>query len=121
MSKLKNLKDTKLAKPKLKYKRILLKLSGEALSGRGGFGIDIKSVSWLASEIVDSFQTGVQIAVVIGGGNIIRGEKLSKEGINKAAADYMGILGTIINALALQNAIEKKGIPTRALSAISMP
>jgi uridylate kinase len=92
---------------KAKWKRILLKLSGEALSSKGGFGIDTKAAEYIAQEIKSVQELGVQIAIVIGGGNFIRGEKLSQFGIDRATADYMGMLGTVINALALQNFLEK--------------
>lgn len=104
----------------LKYKRILLKLSGEALMGEKNYGIDSATVQYMASEIKKVFRTGVEVAVVIGGGNIFRGVEASVRGMERASADYMGMLATVINALALQNALEKVRIPTRVQSAIEM-
>ncbi len=105
---------------KPKYNRVLIKLSGEALMGDERYGISSSTVDYLASEIKSVFDTGVQIAIVIGGGNIFRGVQASIQGVERSIADYMGMLATVINALALQNAIEKKDIPTRVLSAIEM-
>jgi uridylate kinase len=102
------------------FKRVLLKLSGEALCNRGGQGIDIEAVSRAAELIRIPLAEGVQIAVVIGGGNIVRGSQLSQFGVNRATADYMGMMATAINALALQDVLEKKGVATRVLSAIQM-
>jgi uridylate kinase len=102
------------------YKRILLKLSGEALMGDKGYGIDSSTVRYMASEIRDVFKTGVEVAVVIGGGNIFRGVEASVKGMERASADYMGMLATVINALALQNSLEKMEVPTRVQSAIEM-
>jgi len=104
----------------LRYKRILLKLSGEALMGDRGYGIDSATVQYMASEIREIARLGVEIAVVIGGGNIFRGVEASVKGIERASADYMGMLATVINALALQNALEKVGVYTRVQSAIEM-
>lgn len=103
-----------------KYKRVLLKVSGEALMGDKGYGIDAQIVDFMAREIKDVFSMGVQLAIVIGGGNIFRGVQASLEGMERASADYMGMVATVINALALQNALEKHGIPTRVQSAIEM-
>ncbi len=103
-----------------KYKRVLLKLSGEALMGDKGYGIDSSTVQYMASEIGEVFKMGVQVAVVIGGGNIFRGVEASVRGMERASADYMGMLATVINALALQNSLEKIGVPTRVQSAIEM-
>jgi len=103
-----------------KYKRVLLKVSGEVLMGDKGYGIDAQIVDFMAREIKDVFSMGVQLAVVIGGGNIFRGVEASLEGMERASADYMGMVATVINALALQNALEKHGIPTRVQSAIEM-
>ncbi|OGW28643.1 MAG: UMP kinase [Nitrospirae bacterium GWC2_42_7] len=103
-----------------KYKRILLKLSGEALMGDKGYGIDPNTVDFMAREIKDVASMGVQLSVVIGGGNIFRGVQASLEGMERATADYMGMLATVINALALQNALEKHNVPTRVQSAIEM-
>jgi uridylate kinase len=103
-----------------KYKRILLKISGEAMIGNKGFGIDPFTVDFIAKEIKKATSKGVEIAIVIGGGNLFRGVEASVKGIERASADYMGMLATVINALALQNSLEKQGIPTRVQSAIEM-
>ena len=103
-----------------KFKRVLLKLSGEALMGDRQFGIDQKVVQFIASELKGISKSGTQIAIVIGGGNIFRGLEASAEGMERTAADYMGMLATALNALALQNALEINGMPTRVLSAIEM-
>jgi uridylate kinase len=102
------------------YRRIVLKLSGEALTGGQGYGIDPETLVRVANEVKDVTTLGVQIAVVIGGGNIFRGVAASVGGMDRATADYMGMLATIINALALQDALEKVGLQTRVLSAIEM-
>lgn len=102
------------------YKRVLLKLSGEALMGEKGYGIDPFTVNYMAEEIKKAYQLGVEIAVVIGGGNIWRGSEAQAQGIERATADYMGMLATVINALALQNALEKQEVDTRVQSAIDM-
>lgn len=102
------------------YCRILLKLSGEALMGDRGYGIDPATVQYMASEIKKIADMNVQIAVVIGGGNIFRGVEASVKGMERASADYMGMLATVINALALQNALEMIGVQTRVQSAIEM-
>jgi uridylate kinase len=104
----------------LKYKRVLLKLSGEALMGDKGFGIDPDVVRRMASEIKDVHELGVEIAVVIGGGNIFRGLAASAQGFDRVSADHMGMLATVINALALQDALEKIDVYTRVQSAIEM-
>lgn len=104
----------------LRYKRILLKLSGEALAGEQRFGFDFDVVNRLADEMKGVLATGAQVGVVIGGGNIIRGAQLAKEGLDRVSADYMGMLGTVINALAVQEVLEKKGIDTRVMTAIRM-
>ncbi len=105
----------------LKYKRIVLKLSGEALQGKLGFGIDAKVLDILARQIKESKELGVQITVVVGGGNIFRGLKTSSAtGMERATADYMGMLATAINGLALQDALERAGVPTRVQSAIEI-
>ena len=106
--------------PKPKYRRILLKLSGEALGGESGVGINPESFHSMAQQIAEVRQLGVQVVVVIGGGNIFRGLQGSERGIERATGDYMGMLATIINSLALQDALEKCGVPTRVQSAISM-
>ena len=103
-----------------KYKRVLLKLSGEALMGDQGFGIDPHVVARIASEIKDIHDLGVQVAIVIGGGNIFRGIKASAEGFDRVTADHMGMLATVINALSIQDALEKMDVYTRVLSAIEM-
>ena len=103
-----------------KYDRVLLMLSGEALAGDQGYGIDPKVVNDLADEIADIVQDGVQLAVVVGGGNIFRGLAGSAEGMDRAQADYIGMLATVMNALALQDAFERHGIFSRVQSAINM-
>lgn len=102
------------------FKRILLKLSGEALMGDQGFGISPDTMKYVADEIRSVFDLGVQIAVVVGGGNIFRGIAASSYGMDRTAADHMGMLATVINSIALQDALEKTGIQTRVQSAISM-
>ena len=102
------------------YRRIVLKLSGEALAGDQGYGIDPRVLERIGAEIRDVTDLGVQVAIVIGGGNIFRGIAASAGGMDRATADYMGMLATIINALALQDALEKAGLQTRVLSAIEM-
>ena len=104
----------------LRYRRILLKLSGEALLGRQEFGIDADTLDDIAAEINDLHAIGVEIAIVIGGGNIFRGVAGTSRGMDRATADYMGMLATIFNALALQDALERRGVQTRVLSAIEM-
>ena len=103
------------------YKRILLKLSGEALMGGQTYGIDPAVATQIAREIGEIQAMGVQTAVVIGGGNIFRGVAASARGMDRATADYMGMLATVINALALQDALERTGIPARTMTAIQMP
>jgi uridylate kinase len=102
------------------YKRILLKLSGEALMGSQGHGIDLTVIDKIASEIKEIYENGLQIAIVIGGGNIFRGLSAAAKGMERASADYMGMLATVLNALALQNTLENKGVATRVQSAIEM-
>ncbi|MEO5970407.1 MAG: UMP kinase [Bdellovibrionia bacterium] len=102
------------------YTRILLKLSGEALAGDAGYGIDTDVLKVLASEIKNVHQNGVQIGIVIGGGNIFRGIKGATQGMDRASADYMGMLATVLNCLALQDALEHEGVETRVQSAIEM-
>jgi uridylate kinase len=104
----------------LKYKRILLKLSGESLMGEKGFGIDHNVLNFFADEVKKVHKAGVQLGIVIGGGNIYRGLSASDQGIDRVTGDNMGMLATVINALALQNAIEHRGIQTRLLSALHM-
>ncbi|MDY6821477.1 MAG: UMP kinase [Deferribacterota bacterium] len=105
---------------KLKYKKILLKLSGEALMGKNKFGIDGNVVKYIAKEIKKIYELGVEIGIVIGGGNIFRGVSDSAKDMDRVSADYMGMLATVINALSLQNALEALNIPTRVLTAIEM-
>ena len=105
----------------LKYKRIVLKLSGEALCGReGGSGIDTKTLKSTASELAEVHRTGCQLGLVVGGGNIFRGLRGASEGMDRAQSDYMGMLATVINSLALQDALERCGVPTRVLTAIEI-
>jgi len=104
----------------MKYKRILLKLSGEALMGDQHYGIDINRVSQYASDIKEIHSKGMEVAIVIGGGNIYRGLSAEKAGMDRVQADYMGMLATVINSMALQDALEKLSIKTRLLTAIKM-
>ena len=104
----------------LKYKRVLLKLSGEVLGGSQGYGIDPEVITAIALEIKDVVASGVELALVIGGGNIFRGLAASSKGMDRASADYMGMLATMINALAMQDALEQVGVDTRVQSAIAM-
>ncbi len=103
-----------------RYKRVLLKLSGEALAGSNKSGVDTTTIAEIARGVAAAFETGAEIGVVIGGGNIFRGVAASANGMDRASSDYMGMLATCINALALQDAFEKHGIPTRVQSAIEM-
>jgi uridylate kinase len=105
---------------KASYKRILLKLSGEALAGQQGYGIDPDIIMGIAKEIREVVDLGIQLAIVIGGGNIFRGVAASSAGMDRASADYMGMLATVMNSLALQDALEKAGVITRVQSAIEM-
>ena len=105
---------------KSKYKRVILKLSGEALAGDKGFGIDPETVESIASQIKDVTECGLEVAIVNGGGNIWRGLSGSSKGMDRATADYMGMLATVINSLALQDALETLGVPTRVQTAIEM-
>jgi uridylate kinase len=105
---------------KPKYKRILLKLSGEALAGESGYGIDTDVLNSIAKEIAAVSREGFEVAVVIGGGNIFRGIKGATKGMDRASADYMGMLATVLNCLALQDALEHLGVSTRVQSAIEM-
>jgi uridylate kinase len=104
----------------MKYKRVLIKLSGEALAGDKAFGIDGKMLNSIALEIVDLHKTGTEIAIVVGGGNIHRGVAGATAGMDRSTSDYMGMMATVINCLALQDNIEKQGIYTRVMSAIDM-
>jgi uridylate kinase len=103
-----------------KYKRVLLKISGESLKGSAATNIDPISVSYLAQQIADALSVGVELALVIGGGNLWRGEFAESQGMDRATADYAGMLATVINALALQDALEQRGIITRTQSALQM-
>jgi uridylate kinase len=102
------------------YQRILLKLSGEALMGDLGYGIDPQVVQEIASEVAEVVSTGVQIAIVVGGGNIFRGVKGAARGMDRATADYIGMIATVMNAMTLQDALEQMNVPTRVQSAIAM-
>ena len=104
----------------LRYRRILLKLSGEALAGDKGFGFDFGTVGRLADEVKRVSDMGVAVGLVVGGGNIVRGSLLAKMGMDRVGSDYMGMLGTVINALALQDVLERKGVVTRVMTAIRM-
>jgi uridylate kinase len=104
----------------LKYPRVLLKLSGEALAGEKGFGFDFETMGRFADEVASVLAAGASVGLVIGGGNIVRGTLVSKMGVDRVAADYMGMLGTVINALAVQDVLERKGIDTRVMTAIRM-
>jgi len=112
--------DCVLMGDRAKYKRVLLKLSGEALMGGQSFGIDGDVVQRIAEEVRDVCATGVELAIVIGGGNIIRGVSASARGIDRVTGDYMGMLATVINSLALQDALEKRGVNTRVQTAIEI-
>jgi uridylate kinase len=103
-----------------KYGRILLKLSGEVLAGEGSFGVDASRVAALATEVAEVARSGVQIGLVVGGGNFFRGVAAAAQNMDRVAADHMGMLATVINALALQDALEKQGVPTRVMTAIEM-
>jgi len=104
----------------VRYPRVLLKLSGEALAGERGVGFDFERIGFFADQIVEVAALGVQLGMVIGGGNLVRGTQLSQRGMDRVSADYMGMLGTVINALALQDVLEKKGLDTRVMTAIRM-
>src|SRR5258708_6981270 len=107
--------------PKLRYRRIILKLSGEALCGStGGFGIHPEVLRATASELAEVYALGVQVGIVVGGGNIFRGLKGASAGMDRAQSDYMGMLATVINSLALQDALEKVDVPTRVMTAIEI-
>jgi uridylate kinase len=107
--------------PGFRYQRLLLKLSGEALMGKSGYGIDVDVVVRLCREIKEAVEAGAEIAVVVGGGNIFRGLSGAAKGMDRATADYMGMLATVMNALALQSGLERLGVDARVLSAIPMP
>lgn len=105
---------------RISFKRVLLKLSGESLAGDQGYGIDPVTINAIAAEIKEVIDAGVELALVIGGGNIFRGLAASSKGMDRASADYMGMLATVINSLAMQDALEKVGVSTRVQSAIAM-
>src|SRR5271165_350435 len=107
--------------PDLRYQRVLLKLSGEALMGEQGYGIDPMVLQYIADEVVPVHALGAEIAIVIGGGNILRGKTAASAGMDRAQADYMGMLATVINGLALQDALEHAGLTTRLQTGIEMP
>jgi len=102
------------------YQRVLLKLSGEALMGNLGYGIDPSIVQEIAQEVADVVNSGIQVAIVVGGGNIFRGVKAAAGGMDRATADYVGMIATVMNAITLQDALEQLGIPTRVQTAIAM-
>ena len=104
----------------LRYSRVLLKISGEALAGERGFGFDFDAIARIADEILKVVRAGADVGLVIGGGNIVRGSQLSRMGMDRVSADYMGMLGTVINALAVQDILERKGMETRVMTAIRM-
>ena len=104
----------------LRYPRVLLKISGEALAGERGLGFDFDTIARIADEIQKVVTSGAEVGLVIGGGNIVRGSQLSKMGMDRVSADYMGMLGTVINALAVQDILERKGMETRVMTAIRM-
>jgi uridylate kinase len=103
-----------------RYTRVLLKLSGEAFAGGGSMGVDPRTVEAIARQIADVVRSGVQVTVVVGGGNYFRGAELTEQGLDRSRADYMGMLGTVINCLALQDFLEKQGVETRVQTAIAM-
>ena len=107
-----------MADQPLKYRRVLLKLSGEALMGDEDYGIDPKVIGAIAAEIIEAQKAGAQVGVVIGGGNIFRGAGLAAAGMDRVTGDHMGMLATVINGLALQDALEKQGCYTRLMSAV---
>jgi uridylate kinase len=104
----------------IKYKRVLLKLSGEALGGKSGFGIDVDEAESIASRVKEVCDLGVEVSIVIGAGNLWRGKQGLERGMDRATADYMGMLGTVMNAMALMDALERGGVITRVLSAVEM-
>lgn len=107
-------------KKTVRYQRIVLKISGEGFGNPANRGIDIEEINFLAGEILKAARLGTQIAVVVGGGNIVRGAQFGKLGVNSATADYMGMIATLVNALALQDILERKGVQTRLMTAIPM-
>ena len=104
----------------MKFNRVLLKLSGEVLAGNNGFGFDFDAVRRIGEEIVEVARSGIQLAMVVGGGNMLRGKELESLGVERSQADYMGMLATVMNALCLQDVLEKFGVPTRVQTAIEM-
>jgi len=115
-----SLQEVNLKKPKLRYKRILLKVSGEALMGKLQYGQDPEVIDRICTEIAEVHSMGCEICLVVGGGNIFRGMAAAEAGMERSSADYMGMLATVLNALALQNVLEKRNLYTRVLSAITM-
>lgn len=113
-----SIREIGMVKPR--YKRVVLKLSGEALAGEKGFGVDLSVVEAISQSIAEVVQLGVELAVVVGGGNIWRGAAASAQGMDRATADYMGMLATIINSLAFQDSLERIGVDTRVMTAIEM-
>ena len=109
-----------MAKLETKYKKILLKLSGEALAGDAGFGIDPKVLDRMSLEIKQTIELGVQVGMVIGGGNLFRGALLNAAGLERVTGDHMGMLATVMNALAMRDSLERANVPTRVMSAIQM-
>jgi len=105
----------------LKYTRILLKLSGEALAGNQGYGLDPTVIQFISKQVQEVYELGVSVGIVVGGGNIFRGVSDAAKGMDRSTADYMGMLATVINSLSLQDALEKLGLPVRVQSAITMP
>jgi uridylate kinase len=105
----------------LKYTRILLKLSGEALAGDQGYGLDPTVIQFISKQVQEVYELGVSVGIVVGGGNIFRGVSDAAKGMDRSTADYMGMLATVINSLSLQDALEKLGLPVRVQSAITMP
>jgi uridylate kinase len=111
---------TRSAEETIRYKRILLKLSGEALLGNRSYGVDPAFCAFIASQVAEVHRLGVQVGIVVGGGNIFRGLAAAASGMDRATGDYIGMLATVMNGLALQDALERAGIPTRVMSAIAM-
>src|SRR3989344_2654889 len=107
-----------MKKKNIRWKRVMLKLSGETFGGKGQFGLDVDATNYIASEVKAITDMGCEVGIVVGGGNFIRGEKLSRIGIDRVTADYMGMLGTIINAMALQSMLETMGLSPRVMSTI---
>ena len=112
--------DAAPSSPQPKYRRILLKLSGEALGTEGGYGINAEALAQIATQLKEVRDLGVEVVIVIGGGNIFRGLQGSQKGIERVTGDYMGMLATVINALAVQDILERKGVQTRVMTAIRM-